>query len=178
MAEITTIARPYAQAVFDTAKEQGKLKDWSEMLQLAAAVVSHPEVAAVVDSPSLDKAQRGQLIIDICGDKLDDGGKNLLRVLAENGRLSLLPEIAALYEVERAAAESRITAEVTSATPLSDSQKQAIAAALKKRLGRDVALECKVDEALLGGAVVRAGDMVIDGSVTGKLNKLSAALLR
>lgn len=178
MAEITTIARPYAQAVFATAKEQGKLKDWSDMLQLAAAVASHPEVAVAVDSPRLDKAQRGQLIIDICGDKLDAGGKNLLRVLAENGRLSLLPEIAALYEAERAAAESRITAEVISATALSDTQKHAIASALKKRLGREVALKCQVDETLLGGAVIRAGDMVIDGSVTGKLNKLSAALLR
>lgn len=178
MAEITTIARPYAQAVFDIAREQGKLKDWSDMLQLAAAVVSHPEMAVAIDSPSLDKVQRGQLVIDICGAKLTDAGRNLLRVLAENGRLALLSEIAALYEVERAAAESRITAEVTSATPLSDSQKQAIATALKKRLGRDVALECKVDETLLGGAIVRAGDMVIDGSVTGKLDKLSAALLR
>lgn len=178
MAEKTTIARPYAQAVFEAAKEQGNLKGWSEMLQLAAAVVSHEQVATAVDSPSLDKAQRGQLIIDICADALNDAGKNLLRVLAENGRLGLLPEIAALYEVERANAESRVTAEVTSATPLSDSQKKALTAALTKRLGRDVALECKVDEALLGGAIVRAGDMVIDGSVTGKLNKLSAALLR
>lgn len=178
MAENTTIARPYAQAVFAAASEQGDLQGWSAMLQLAAAVVSHDEVAAIIDSPTLDKAQRGQVVIDICGGNITDAGRNLLQVLAENGRLALLPEIAALYEVERAAAESRITAEVISATPLSDSQKQAIAVALQKRLGRDVALECNVDETLLGGAIIRAGDMVIDGSVAGRLDKLGAALLR
>jgi len=178
MAEITTIARPYAQAVFDLAKESGELKPWSDMLQLAATVVTHEQVAPLLDSPQLAKAQRGQLVIDICGDSLNDGGKNLINVLADNGRLGILPEIAALYEVERAAAENRVVAEVASATPLSDSQKQVIAAALKKRLGRDVALECTVDETLLGGAVVRAGDMVIDGSVIAKLHKLGTALAR
>jgi len=178
MAENTTIARPYAHAVFEAAKQAGNLKGWSDMLQLAAAVVSHEEVARLIDSPNLDKAQRGQAVIDICGDALNDAGKNLMHVLAENARLALLPDIAALYEMERAAEENRVTAEVISATPLSDDQKKAIAEALKKRLGRDIALDCKVDEALLGGAVVRAGDMVIDGSVTGKLEKLGAALVR
>ncbi len=178
MAEKTTIARPYAEAVFEVANEQGKLKEWSEMLQLAAAVAGHEQVVPLLDSPQLDKAQRGQLVIDICGDKLNDAGKSLIRVLAENHRLGVLTEIAVLYEVERAKAEQRISAEVISATLLSDSQRQAIAAALKRRLGRDVTLECTVDEALLGGAIVRAGDMVIDGSVTGKLEQLGTALLR
>lgn len=178
MAENTTIARPYAHAVFEAAKEAGNLKGWSDMLQMAAAVVAHEDVARLIDSPSLDKAQRGQAVIDICGDVLNDAGKNLMHVLAENGRLALLPDIAALYEMERAAEENRVTAEVISATPLSDNQKKAIAEALKKRLGRDIALDCRVDEALLGGAIVRAGDMVIDGSVTGKLEKLGAALVR
>ncbi len=178
MAEITTIARPYAEAVFEVAQQEGNLKGWSEMLQLAATVAGHEDVAPIIDSPQLDKPQRGQLVIDICGKGLTDAGRNLIHVLAENGRLGLLTEIAALYEVARASAENRVSAEVVSATALSDNQKKAIAEALKKRLGRDVALECKVDAALLGGAVVRAGDMVIDGSVTGKLEKLGAALVR
>ncbi|MFA5627141.1 MAG: F0F1 ATP synthase subunit delta [Thiohalomonadaceae bacterium] len=178
MAEITTIARPYAQAVFELAQEQGKLKDWSAQLHLMAVVLSHPELVAIITSPSITRTERGQLVSDICGDRLDVGGRNLLQVLAENDRLTLLPEIAAQFELARAAAESRITAEVVAATPLSADQQQAIAKALAKRLGREVMLECQVDQTLLGGAIVRAGDMVIDGSVIGRLNKLSTALLR
>lgn len=176
--EITTLARPYAQAVFELGHEQGRLSEWSATLHLLSQVVGHPDVVRLMASPNLGKAQRAQMLVDICADNLDEEGVNLLRLLAENNRLTLLPDIAALYEIERAAAESRIEAEVISATPLSEAHKKAITDALSRRLGREVTLSCTLDASLLGGAIVRAGDLVIDGSVTSKLNKLSAALLR
>lgn len=176
MAENITIARPYAQAIFSLAQEQGDLKGWSEMLQFAAAVAADEEMVAVIDSPRFDSGQLADLFIEICGDKLNDAGKNMVRVLAENDRLNVLPEVAELFEAERAAVEGTIVAEVTSATQLNDAQQQSIAEALKKRLGRDVTLECQIDESLLGGAIIRAGDVVIDGSVVGKLEKLTSAL--
>lgn len=178
MAEQTTIARPYAQAVFALAQERNDLKHWSDMLRLAATVASNPDMAALIDNPRVEREQTVEVFLDICGDGLNDYGKNLIRVLAENGRLELLPEIAALYEVERAAAEGTIRAEVTSAQTLTETQRSTIAAGLKQRFGREVTLECKVDESLIGGAVIRAGDMVIDGSVTGKLDRLSHQLMR
>lgn len=176
MAENITIARPYAQAIFSLAQEQGDLKGWSDILQFTAAVAADPEMVAVIDSPSFDSVQVADLFIEICGDKLNDAGKNMIRVLAENDRLEVLPEVAELYEAERAAVEGTIVAEVISATSLNDAQQKNIADALKKRLGRDVTLECKIDESLLGGAIIRAGDVVIDGSVVGKLVKLTSAL--
>jgi len=177
MAEKVTIARPYAQAVFATAKEQGDLKGWSTMLQCAAAVAGDAEMAAVIANPRIDRAQLVTLFLEVCGNNINDAGKNTIRLLAENGRLEVLPEIAALYEEMRAEAEATIEAEVISAAALSESQKSAIAAALAKRMGREVSLVCKTDESLLGGAIIRSGDMVIDGSVVGKLEKLSSQLL-
>jgi F-type H+-transporting ATPase subunit delta len=176
MAETITIARPYAQAIFSLAQEQSDLKGWSEMLQFVAAVAADPQMVAVIDSPSYDNSQIADLFIEVCDKKLNDAGKNMIRALAENDRLTLLPEVAELYEVERATVEGTIVAEVTSATALNETQEKEIAEALSKRLGREVSLECKVDEALLGGAIIRAGDVVIDGSVVGKLEKLATAL--
>lgn len=176
MAENITIARPYAQAIFSTAQEQGDLSGWSDMVQFAAAVVSDPEMAALIDSPRFDKGQVAEIIIDVCGKKLNDAGRNMIRVLADNDRLEVLPEVAELYEAQRAAVEGTVVAEVISATALNNAQQKSIAEALKKRLGRDVTLECKTDESLLGGAIIRAGDVVIDGSVVGKLEKLASAL--
>lgn len=176
MAETITIARPYAQAIFSLAQEQSDLKGWSEMLQFAAAVAADPQMVAVIDSPAFDSSQVADLFIDICGKNLNDAGKNMIRVLADNDRLTLLPEVAMLFEAQRATVEGTIVAEVTSATALNAAQQKEIAASLTKRLGRDVTLECKVDESLLGGAIIRAGDVVIDGSVVGKLEKLATAL--
>lgn len=176
MAEITTIARPYAQAIFALAQEKGELAQWSAMLQFAAAVADDAEMVALIDSPRFDSVQLAQLFIDVCGDKLNDDGKNMIRVLAANDRLALLPAVAALYEAERAAVEGTIVAEVISAVALSKAQVENITKALSKRLGREVTLECKTDESMLGGAIIRAGDVVIDGSVTGKLTKLAHAM--
>lgn len=178
MAEQITIARPYAQAIFSVAQDEGDLKGWSEMLTFAAAVASDPDMAALIDDPRIDRDQTVTIFLDVCDVRLTASGKNMIRVLADNDRLELLPEIAAMYESERAAAEGTLQAEVTSARPLSNAQSKSIAAALTKRFGREVTLDCKVDEELIGGAIIRAGDVVIDGSVVGKLEKLSHQLLR
>ncbi len=176
MAEKTTIARPYAQATLALAKEQNALQQWSDMLQFASAVAADEDMAALIDSPKLSSEQLAGLFLDICGDKLNEHGKNMIRVLAENDRLDVLAEITELFEIERAQSEGTIEAQVISAVELSDAQKSGITESLKKRLGRDVTLNCSVNAAIVGGAIIRAGDVVIDGSVTGKLDKLATAL--
>jgi F-type H+-transporting ATPase subunit delta len=178
MAEKTTIARPYAQAMFDIARAKSVLSKIDHALQLAAIVVTDPSVAALVGNPKVSKSKLAELVTSIGGS--DAGGEfsNFIHLLAENGRLSVLPEIAQLFAQYRAEQESTIEAEVISASALNDSQKQAIIVSLKKRLGREVTLQCSTDESLIGGAVIRAGDLVIDGSITTQLNKLALAVAR
>jgi F-type H+-transporting ATPase subunit delta len=176
MAEKTTIARPYAQAIFELAQSHKALPRWSEMLQLAATVAADERVAALLDNPNLDKARVVKLFLDICGDRLTAEAQNLIRLLMENGRMDVLTEIAGHYEVYRAEAERTVEARVISAFPLDEVQQKQIVASLKKRLGREVTLSCSTDKNLLGGAIIRAGDLVIDGSTTGQLAKLQVAL--
>lgn len=177
MAENTTIARPYAEAVFKLAQEQGDLKGWSEKLQLINAVTTDPEMSALIGNPKVSKAQLSKLIIDVSGDRLDAIGKNFVTLLVENGRIGVMTEIAALYELSRAEAEGSVEAEAISAMPLTADQQKAITAALTRRLGRKVELVCKVDASLLGGAIIRSGDLVIDGSAASRLTQLAKAML-
>lgn len=176
MAELTTVARPYAQAIFKRAQETGRLAEWSGELQFAAAIALDPTMADTIDSNRLTKAELAERFIGIGAEQLSEEARNLVRLLAENRRLSLLPEIAAVYEVLKAEAESTVEAEMVSAYPLDDAQRDRIAEALKARLGRKVSLSATVDESLIGGAIIRAGDLVIDGSVRGKLGRLATAL--
>lgn len=176
MAEKSTIARPYAQAVFDLASAQRQLGPWSEQLQLMTAVVADPRLQRLIGNPRITRTQLAGLIVDICGDRLDAQARSLVGVLAENRRLDLLPEIGALFAQYRAEAEKTVQAEVVSAFPLSAEQQAGIVAALKRRLGREISLKNSTDETLVGGAVIRAGDLVIDGSVTGHLDRLASAL--
>jgi len=178
MAELTTVARPYAQAVFERAQQTGRLADWSAMLQFAAAVAADGTMREAIEGTRLTRQQLADLFIEIGGDRLDQEGRNLIRLLAENRRLALLPEIAAVYEVLRAEAESTVEAQMISAYPLTEEQKQRIAESLKRRLGRNVNLTAEVDESLIGGAIIHAGDLVIDGSVRGKLDRLASAMNR
>ncbi len=178
MAEKTTIARPYAQAAFDVAQAAGNLKAWSTMLQLVSIVTADASMKDLISNPGVERGKLVNLIIDICGNTLDEAGKNFVRVLGENKRLNVVAEIAALYELQRAEAEKSIDAQVVSAFALSEAQLAEFTKALKKRLGRDINLVAEVDESIIGGAIVRAGDLVIDGTVTGQLNKLSLALMR
>ena len=176
MAESLTIARPYAQAAFLFAEQHHTLKDWSEMLALLAAISSDPAMAAVIDNPQLTETQVADLFISIGGERVNEKCQNFIRLLAENGRLQLLPDIAAAFEVQRREAEHTVQAQLVTAYPASETQKDAIIAALKKRLERDIELECSTDPGLLGGAIIRAGDLVIDGSIRGKLERLGNAL--
>ena len=176
MAEKTTIARPYAQAILALAKEQNALQQWSEMLQFTSVVAADEDMAALIASPRLSSEQLAELFLEICGDQLNKYGQNMIRILAENDRLDILAEITVLFEVERGLSEGTVEAQVISAIELNDSQKSSITESLKKRLGRDITLDCSVDAAIVGGAIIRAGDVVIDGSVIGKLDKLAAAL--
>ena len=171
------LARPYARAVFEIAKASGAYARWSYSLALMAAVVSNDSVAGLLDNPRLTRKDAGNLVIRACGEDIRDDEKNLLHLLAENDRLAELPMIATLYARFRDEAEGTVEAEVISAQPLSDAQKAAIAAALKQRLGREVQLNCSVNEDLVGGAVIRAGDLVIDGSAAEHLRQLSSSLI-
>jgi len=176
MAEKSTIARPYAEAIFALAKEQSELKAWSGMLSTLATIADDNNMKAMISNTNVGKSQLADLILDICGKQLSDHGKNLVKLLAENRRLTLLNEIAAQYEVLRAEEEKTIEAEVVSAFEVSDAQQKQIAEKLKARLGREVTLSCRVDPSLLGGAVIKAGDLVIDGSTIGQIQKLSIEL--
>jgi len=176
MAENITIARPYAEALLDLAREKGNLDQWSSMLDLMSQVTSAPEMASLFDNPAVEPDQLVEIIGEVGKDTLDDHARNLLRLLAERDRLSILPDIAALYEMERSRAEGEVEAEVVSARPLDEAQQAKLAEALKKRLGREVRLTCRTDEELLGGAVIRAGDLVIDGSAVGRLERLAGSL--
>ena len=178
MTERTTLARPYAEAVFRLARERKTLKAWSEMLALAAAVAADPKITVLIDNPRVPRNRFVDFFLDVGGKKLDQDAANLVRLLSDNHRLALLPEIAALYESLRAQAENRVEAEVVSASAVNETQLKDIAAALKKRLGRDIDLHTRIDPSLVGGIVIRAGDLVIDGSVQGKLRLLATHLNR
>ena len=177
MAERITIARPYAKALFELALAHGKLDAWSQALALAAAVIGDDRVRKLLTSPHVTTEQLADLVIGICGDTLDAEGKNFIRVLASNRRLGLLPEIAIIFEKLKAEAENAVDVTVTSAAPLNAEQQRQYASAMQKRLRRQVRLHCTVDPALLGGAILRADDLVIDGSLRGRLDRLANELL-
>jgi F-type H+-transporting ATPase subunit delta len=176
MAELTTLARPYARAAFEAALYADRLKSWSSMLGVVAGVVREDKVRKYLGSPSATAEQQATTLIDLCGDDIDTPVRNFIRVLAENKRLLLLPEIVALFEIMKANQEKSIEVEVTSAFPLSGVVEEKLAGALKARLQRDIRIHSKTDKGLIGGMVVRAGDLVIDGSVKGKLGKLAETL--
>ena len=181
MAETTTIARPYARAAFEVANAaaaEGGLQQWSTMLSLAAQASAADDMSSVLASPDLDGEFKAGLLQEACGEQLNAEAGNFIKLLAENQRLAILPEIAQVYEELRAEAEKTIAAEMVSAFEVSDEQRQQVAAALSKRLQREVSLDCRVDPELLGGAVIRAGDLIIDGSAQGRLNKLAADMRR
>jgi F-type H+-transporting ATPase subunit delta len=176
MPEKSTIARPYAKALFELALGQKKLDAWSEGLALAAAVVADERVKKLLTSPHVTVEQLAELVIGVAGKKLDEQGRNFIRVLADNRRLGYLPEIAAIYDKLKAAEENTVDVMVTSAVPLDDEQQRRFSQAMSARLKRDVRLHCNVDSTLLGGAVLRAEDLVIDGSLRGRLERLSGEL--
>jgi len=178
MAGTSSLARPYAQAVFELAQESKDFKSWSEALAFLAALVSDESIQDLINNPRVEQEQLQALFDELCGDRVPEGGRNLLRLMMDNDRVSLMPDVAAQYEILRAEAEGTVEAEVRSAKPMSDEQKEQLSKALEKRLGRKVKLTVYQDDALLGGAIIRAGDLVIDGSAKGRLEKLASALQR
>ena len=178
MAGTSSLARPYAQAVFELARDTKEFESWSDALAFLAAVVSDESVQNLVNNPRIDRGELSELFDELCGDRVPESGRNLLRLMITNNRLAAMPDVAAQYEVMRAEAEGTVEAEVRSAMPISDAQKKALADALEKRLGRKVSLTVHEDESLLGGAIIHAGDLVIDGSAKGRLEKLASALQR
>ena len=176
MAEKSTIARPYAEAVFETAQSNNQLKEWSALLQTIALITADADMQGIIGNTSVNKAQIAQLIVDVAADVMTEQGHNLVRLLADNRRLDVVTEITEQFETLKAEAEKTVEAEIVSAQEVSAAQQSMIADKLKARLGREVSLKCTVDEALMGGAIIKAGDMVIDGSVSGQLNKLSVEL--
>ena len=176
MAELTTLARPYAKAAYLFAREQQKLPQWERALGLLAQVVEEPAMVAFLGRPELDAAKRVQALAGVCGDALDGAQANFLTLLAEHHRLGLLPHVFAAYRALLAEAEQTVDVELVSAYALDDAATQKLVAALKKRLGRQVRINSRVDASLLGGVVIRAGDTVIDGSVRGRLARLTEQL--
>jgi F-type H+-transporting ATPase subunit delta len=178
MSELTTAARPYANAVYQIASQTAKLADWGDALALMAAVVADASMAEKLSSPQLGRTQKGELLLAVVGDKLNAEQKNMVLLMAENNRLTLLPTVAELYEEYRAEAEGHIEAVVTSAFPLTDEQSTSIANALKNKTGRDVTITTTTDASLLGGVIIKAGDIIIDGSMKTRLATLASTLGR
>lgn len=176
MAELLTLARPYAKAAFEFALSADKLAEWSEQLATAAAVSQTEKIVKVLTSPSLTSVQQAQCFIDVCADQLGANVQNFIRVLAENKRLALLPQIAVLYDEYKANREKSVDVEVATAFELDAELQQKLAKALSSKLERDVKLQSTIDEDLIGGVVIRAADVVIDNSVRGRLSKLAEAM--
>ena len=178
MAELATLARPYASAAFRIAKSDSELDVWSRMLTLLAGASKEPVVKRLLASPDMEDGAKATKLAELFRGDLSDRGRRFLGVLAENKRLDLLPEISTQFEARRAEEEQTLDVEVISAFPLSDEQAAKLKGALERKYGRDVNLTSSVDQGLVGGAIIRAGDNVIDGSVQGRLAKLKESLGR
>lgn len=176
MSKNRTFARPYAKAVFELAQSEGAFPKWSEMLENAAMIASDKQFHSLAKNPRFSLQELIGLF-DSIGQKIySDEMKNFIRILGKFKRLSLLPEIALLYEEMRAVAERVVNVELISAQPLDDKLRERFIQVLMKRMSCNIALECQVDKGILGGAIIRAGDLVIDGSIRGRLAKLSDAV--
>lgn len=176
MAELTTLARPYARAAFEFARDQKELGAWSVALKLVSAITAQKNFAEVLASPKLTASQKSQTYIDVCGDSLSTGQQNFIRTLASYKRLSLLPQISGLFELYKANQEKTVEVEVESAFAIDNALIEKLKQALSKKLDRAVNLQTSVDKNLIGGALIRAGDTVIDGSIRGRLAKLAEAI--
>ncbi|KPQ25843.1 MAG: ATP synthase F1, delta subunit [Halomonas sp. HL-48] len=176
MAELLTVARPYAKAAFEYARDHEALDSWSKALALLSQAVTHSDVHRLLSSPKLEAEQKAELLAGMLPEEGDNALRRFLDSLADEGRLSALPSIADQFERLRADHEQRVEVMVTSAYKLDSKQKTKLKNALKKRLNREISITTQVDKTLIGGVILRAGDTVIDGSVRGRLNRLSEAL--
>jgi F-type H+-transporting ATPase subunit delta len=177
MAELSTLARPYAKAAFEYAVAAGALDRWSQALGLLAALAGEDKIAVLLGAPNYTGRERATVLLEVCGDAFDSAVRNFLQLMAANDRLLLLPEVHEQFQALKANLERTVDISVTTANVIGDDQRERLAAALTKRLGRDVRIQVSIAPTLLGGALIRAGDTVIDGSLRGRLHKLADALL-
>lgn len=175
MSDLTTIARPYAKAAFEFSVEKEAVDKWSEMLSFAAEVAKNEDIIDLLNR-ALAAEKLAEIFISICVE-FDEHGLNFIKVLAENGRLKALPDIYDEFLILKRELDNQVDVEVTSATALTDSQLTDISNKLEQRLDRKVKLNCSVDETLLSGVIIRTGDLIIDNSTRGQLNRLSDALM-
>ncbi len=171
-----TVARPYAKAVFEFALEKGELAKWSTMLEALAIISLDADVVRIIDEPGIETSQVVKLIKSIAGKHLDKFGENFVELLAENKRLTALSEVKAIYESLKSEHEKQLVVDVISFSPLSSAQSKSMVEHLTAKLKREVSLNVSIDSSLIGGAIIRAGDFVIDGSVKGKLEKLKTEI--
>jgi F-type H+-transporting ATPase subunit delta len=176
MAETRTIARPYAEAVFKLAKTSGSLPAWSEMLQLLAAIAMDEQIKVLIGNPKVPPKRLGELLLGICGDKLTDEGRNFVLLLAENGRIEVLPEVSEMFEQLKTRHDGVLDAKVTSAFAMSDAQLKDLVADLEARFKRKIEAKVSIDPELIGGVKVEVGDEVLDASVRAKLEAMAVAL--
>lgn len=187
MADNNTVARPYAQAIFEVARENDAMDELSASLAAAGDLLGDGQVVAFLGEPALTDDQRLEFLQGLFASAIGERsvfaggsqhGTNFLKLLLENGRVVALPEISAQFETLKAIVENRIDAVITTASPLSPAQEKEIVDSLAERLGRDVRISTQIDENLIGGAVIRAGDVVIDGSLRARLEGLANALTK
>ena len=176
MAELATVARPYAEAAFKIASEQQALPVWGEMLKLSAAVISDPALQSAFDIPRLGDPEKESLFLSVVGDKLNPLGKSFIRTLVEADRITLLPQIETMFSDLRNAAEGVADAHIVSAIALDDAQVADLKAALEKRFGKKIEATVSVDPSLIGGARIVVGDQVVEGSISAKLAAMAVQL--
>ena len=178
MSDFETAARPYAKAIFELATGEGNLQGWGDSLQVAAVVASDVDMQAMFELPSMLASEQCELFLSVMtgvkdAPEVSADFKNLVALLAENNRLAVLPSIATIFETLKQEAEGKIEVHVRTAQKLSAKQQEAMAKSLAKKLGKEISVTTEIDESLIAGAIVRAGDMVIDGSAKGSLNRLT-----
>jgi F-type H+-transporting ATPase subunit delta len=179
MADFETAARPYAKAIFELASDDGNLQHWQDNLSLAATIAADPDMQAIFAQPAILASELAGLflsVIEAAGLETDSDLKNLIALLSENGRLAALPAIAAAFASLKQEAEGRIEVQIRSAQELSAEQQAKISTSLAERLGKEVIITTEIDASLIAGAIITAGDLVIDGSVSGRMEKLTIAL--
>jgi F-type H+-transporting ATPase subunit delta len=176
MSELATLARPYAAAVFKRASESGNAEQWSQMLDFIAIVVKDNAIAIIIENPKVSQERLIQLLLDICQGQLNQEGENFLKLLVQNDRLTLAPQISSLYEAHKAHAEGYVDVDVKTAYAFTKEEQKKFTTTLEKTLAKKVRISVSVDKSLIGGFLAKAGDRVIDGSIKGRLQHMQKTL--
>jgi len=176
MAELSTIARPYAEAVFELAKETGDFSQWSDILNFLQAIIENPQMSEVVDNPQVDKTTLTDLWLALCDTQMSEAGKNLVKLLVDHRRLRAIPHIVRQYEAFKANYQGYIQVDIASPYEVTPLQQQELESILQRRLGKAIDFNITIDQSLIGGWLIRAGDQVIDASIKGRLQQLATNL--